>query len=251
MSDTETAIAAIVAEDTAAVPATETEIPPSAEVFEPEAKTEPEPEPAPKPKPAERRFAALTAKLGDKDRRLAELERQLTEARAKLAPEDKSVTDTSDVIEQEVQRRLEEREFKAKLNSFIAAGEKELGRDEWNKKTNFLRDMGATLNPAFLTALVEAGNAGKLVTYFDQEPEVLASIMDKPPVAMAAALGRLATQINQPAPKNVLSSAPRPAAPVKAVAVAPEPSLDDESLPMDEWVKVWDKRQAERRAARH
>lgn len=234
---------------------------PEAAADPPEApETPPEPEVTPepvKPKPQDRRFAVLTAKLAtEAAARIAAEERTvaveaLLEA-AKPAPDPAPTIASGETVEQAATRLIAQRDFDTRRTTLIAAGRKELGAEAWEEKTSFLHDAGATGNPAFMQALVELPGATKLVAHLADDPDALVALLAKPPVAMAAEMGRLAAEIGRPvvAPVPRLSNAPRPQAPVAPAAVVAEPDITDESLPMNEWVAAWDKRQAARRAAR-
>ena len=224
-----------VAVEPAATAAPETQPPPQA--AEPTAEATPEP----KPTPAERRFAILTSRLATEAEARAAAERRAEAAEALLnAGKEKPAaipTQPGETVEQAAERIVAQRDYDSRRNALVAAGEKELGKEAWAEKTGFLHDLGATGNQAFMQAIVAVPGATKLVAHLADDPDALATLLTKPPVAMAAEMGRMAAELTRPTPRP-LSNAPRPATPVQAAAVVAEPDAYDEKLSMSEYVAL-------------
>jgi hypothetical protein len=198
---------------------------------------EPELEAAPKPKQGDRRFAIMTAKLKAEEVARAAAERRAEAAEA-LANAGKDTpprrAETPD-IETAAARLVQQREFDARRQSVIAAGQKEFS--DWAEKTDILHGLGATSNPAFMEALVELPNAAKVVAHLADDADAVEALLRKSPAAMAAALGRMDAEVSRPATR-ALSSAPKPVTPVTTPAVVAEPDAYDEKLSMKDYVAL-------------
>jgi hypothetical protein len=105
-----------------------------------------------------------------------------------------------------------------------------------------LHGLGATQNAAFMQALVELPNASQLVAHLADDTDELLTLLNKSPVQMAAAMGRMAAAMpadtSSRASEKPLSAAPKPVKQVTAPAVVKEPTAYDASLSMADYVKL-------------
>jgi len=238
---TESTVAAPETTDAAPVP-----VEPTAAAPETPAEAAPPPETAAepaKPKQADRRFAHLTAKLASEAAAREAAERRAAAAEALLEaakpPEERRSTPTTptETVEQRATQIVAEREFAAKRNALIEAGNREMTPAVWTEKTDVLHSLGATNNQAFMDALVDLppATATKLVAQLADDADGLVGLLAKAPAAIGVTMGRMAAELSRPAPAPRLSNAPRPAAPVTAAVVVPQLSIHDDNLSMAEW----------------
>jgi len=218
----------------------------------------PEPEPQPKPKQADRRFAAMTAKLAAEATARAEAEKRADAAEALLRA-GKPDGDTKPVtrqpsVEEAAEKLLQEREFNTKIKAIDLAGKKEFGHEAWEDAKNTMTSLGASGNTAFLAALAETEHPQKIFAQLAEDTDTLLSLMNKSPAAMAAQLGRMDAKMAQPAPTKPLSAAPRPPAPVTSGGVTAkeiDPFGDEaEKLSMAEWNTLFEKTDTAKRLLR-
>lgn len=203
----------------------------------------PEGEEKPKPKQGDRRFAQMTARLSAVEAERDRLRREYEQAQALLAAKN----GTDDVrqpeidIDAKVNERLAQREFEAKRLAVVQEGAKEFGKEGWAEKTEVLHGLGATQNNAFMQALVELPNAARLVAHLADDADALVALLNKPPVAMAAEMGRMVAALPAEVrvdPGKPLSAAPKPVKPVTAPAVVSEPTPYDQNLTMAQFVEL-------------
>lgn len=207
-----------------------------------------EEEPKPKPKQGDRRFANMTARLAAEAeaRRQAEARAEAAEALLRVnrqgdddvAPQPQRLA-ASD-IDARAAEMLAQRDADSRRQAVVAKGTEEFGKDAWDEKASVLHGLGATSNPAFMSALVETENAPKIVAALADDTDLLMEIMSKPPAAMAARLGRMDAELSRPASKPI-SNAPTPPRRVESAAVLPEANIYDPKLSMAEWAAQWDK----------
>jgi hypothetical protein len=245
-------------------PPTDPEITPPADPAAPPVAETPAPEtPAPEPELTEEQKAeaAKTAKkqadiqkrMNAITRRGAEAERERDRLREELAatrallearkPDGEAAptpeptrTPSPDAVKIEAQRLREEERFQERTRELIANGAKELTPAVWDEKTEVLAQMGATQNPAFMQALAELPDGHKLVAHLAADLDGLQTLLAKPPVAMAAEMGRMLAQITA-APPRTLSTAPKPPPAPRGTSQA-EPDVYDEKLSMKEYVAL-------------
>jgi hypothetical protein len=203
----------------------------------------PESDQQPKPKQGDRRFAQMTARLSAKEAELERIKREYEQAQALLAAKNgtEEVLQPDIDIDAKVNERLAQREFEAKRMAVIQEGNKEFGKEGWSEKTEVLHGLGATQNHAFMQALVELPNAPRLVAHLADDADALVALLNKPPVAMAAEMGRLAAALPAEVradPGKPLSAAPKPVKPVTAPAVVSEPTPYDSGLTMAQYVEL-------------
>jgi hypothetical protein len=100
-----------------------------------------------------------------------------------------------------------------------------------------------------MQALVEVPGASKVVAHLADDADALVELLGKSPVAMAAAMGRMAAELNRPVATR-LSNAPRPAAPVTPAVVTPEIDLNTFEGSMAEWNKAFEQSAAGKKLLR-
>jgi hypothetical protein len=206
-------------------------------------------EEAPKPEGEEnasikKRFATMTRKLSEKQNELEKLRQQYENAQALLQKGEEAPRGAqSEVdIDRAVNERLAQREFDTRRQALISEGAKQFGREGWAEKTEVLHGLGATQNAAFMQALVELPNASQLVAHLADDTDELLTLLNKSPVQMAAAMGRMAAAMPADtaprASEKPLSAAPKPVKQVTAPAVVKEPTAYDANLSMADYVKL-------------
>ncbi len=184
-----------------------------------------------------RRVAHLTRIASDTQRERDDLKRRLDEAQALLQQ------GQSAEVNAEIERlRLEvyalrqgtsQQDFIEKRQAIIDAGVKEFTDKVWNDRTEYLTLMGAVGRPDFMEALVDIPQGHKLAVHLADNPNLLKSLLDKRPSAMAAHMGLIAAELavaDAPKPKE-LSNAPRPVKPVGAGRVEPPFKVPDAGTP--------------------
>lgn len=222
---------------------------PAPETVEAPATTEP-PAPEPKPSQKDRRFAHLTAKLGDASRRAEEaeararaLEEMIAARGTEAAPETKPQPALKpDEIRAAAASLLEQERFEERRLALIGDGIKDFGEDGWQDKTTILHEFGATANPAFMQAITELPEGAKIVAALADDVDQLEALLKKSPAAMAAHLGRMSAQLEQTPKKPLLSNAPKPVAPVGGSAKA---EADPSKMSMKEYA-AWREKTAPR-----
>jgi hypothetical protein len=183
-----------------------------------DAATEPTTEPTEQPKPsrADRRIAALSARLsaGEAERaRLAQLVERLQRGEQPQQPQP-IPAEWQPVIEREVEARTAQRAAQQARDAFHAAGRAE--HADWADKCQSLIDMGA--DARFAELLVETPEGHKVAAALADEPEELERIARlQSDRARAVELGKFAARLeSKPAPprRAQVSKAPAPIRPV-------------------------------------
>lgn len=215
----------------------------------PEAPAEPEPKPEPKPKRTDRHIAHLTARAAEEQRLREAAERRAEAAEALLRANKPEGDETSPAprqsgpqdVEARARELVQEQRFTQRLSEIDAKGKTELGADQWEQAKATLTGLGAVNNQAFLQALAETDAPHKIFASLADDPDVLMDLLNKPPAAMAAKLGRMDAEMSRPAVKSI-SAAPMPAAKVAPSGVVPTPSIYDypANMSMREWNKMMD-----------
>jgi hypothetical protein len=123
----------------------------------------------------------------------------------------------------------------SRLNSVVTKGRAEFA--DFDDRSNYVVVL-ADDKAALRGALAELPDAHQVVARLADDPDEAARILSLRGIRLAAELGRYAASKPTPA------AAPQPVAPKPA----PQPDIHDESLPMGEWAKLWDKRQAAKRS---
>ncbi len=250
VADATTEIAAEAATAAASAPAVPAATPePDAIVAAAAAEAAKEP---PKPDPTSRRIANLTRRMGDETRLREAADRRAEAAEALLAasrtadpdkpaqPSPRPVTAASD-IETRAAQLVAEREAGQTRQKVIDAGVKQFGEQAWNDRAAVLAEFGATNNPGFMAALLEAENPTAIVAALTDDTGVLEGLMRKTPAALATQLGRMDAGFSKPAGKPI-SAAPVPAARVEPGGGAPVVDIYDPKMSMKDFQAEMDKR---------
>lgn len=203
------------------------------QVEEPEAKEDP------KPSRGDRRFANLTARMATLEEQVAS-ERRRAEAAEALLHANREVPAQPEPVRQSVPDRdaiRAEMRYEERRDAVVERGNEAFGAADFAEKAAVLQSLGATNNVAFMQALVELPNAHELVAEFSDDTDSLVNLLRKPPVAMAAEMGRMAARIETKAaaPAKPLSAAPRPVQPVHTGSVTQEVNLYSPKMTMAEW----------------
>jgi hypothetical protein len=189
-----------------------------------------------------KRFATMTRKLSEKQNELEKLRQQYENAQALLQKGEEAPRGTDVDIDRAVNERLAQREFDTRRQALISEGAKQFGREGWAEKTEVLHGLGATQNAAFMQALVELPNASQLVAHLADDTDELLTLLNKSPVQMAAAMGRMAAAMpadtSSRASEKPLSAAPKPVKQVTAPAVVKEPTAYDRDLTMAQYIEL-------------
>jgi hypothetical protein len=177
----------------------------------------------PKPDRAERRIAALSARLAatgtDRDRLAAENAELRRAANPPAAEEPPKPEDIPRLVEERVARELAEREIKAKVSTFHETGQKEY--PDWKDRCSSLIEMG--VDGPLSEVLLELPAA--VTASLADDPEELERIVGmKTERARAIALGKYAATLEaKPAPTAEETERVRVAAHTRRVSQAPAP----------------------------
>lgn len=203
-------------------------------------------EAAKKPTRQERHVANLTRKAAEETRAREAAEKRAEAAEALLAA-GKTGDDTKPppapparTAEPDREALRAEIRFNDRLAEIDATGKKELGADVWETAKATLTGLGAVNNKHFLQALAETENPAKIFAHMADDTDALVELLNKPPAAMAARLGRLDASFAKPAAKP-LSAAPKPAAKVEGGGSPPPVNIYDKNLPDAEFYREIDK----------
>jgi hypothetical protein len=232
-------------------PEIQTEVPEAVQADEPK----PEPEPKPKPKQSDRRFAHLTARIDAEARRAEEAERRATAAEALLnargngeddaPPKPRATASHPDSVEAAAERLIAQRAQASRLAEIDRSGKAEFGAEAWDEAKSTMTMLQASTNDKFLEALAETDNPHKIFAALAEDPDTLVTLLAETPAKIAAKLVKMDSKMSAPAPKPVVSSAPKPAAPITQGAALKEinPFDDDQvkGMPMSEWNQWFEK----------
>lgn len=192
-----------------------------------------------KPRRDERRFANLSSRMANLEEQLASERRRAEAAEALLHANRQEIQDPPPrqhaVPDRETIRA--EMRYEERRDAVVERGNEAFGAADFAEKAAVLQSLGATNNVTFMQALVELPNAHELVAEFSDDTDSLVNLLRKPPVAMAAEMGRMAARIETKAvaPAKPLSAAPRPVQPVHTGSVTQEVNLYSPKMTMAEW----------------
>lgn len=152
-----------------------------------------------------------------------------------------------DAVRAEAQRLASQEAVKARTTSWVRAGEKEFGAQEFTDMCNMVASIGAGDSPDFMALVTDPDvipDGHKVIAAMKADPEEAQRILAMPPVKMAAALTRFATTA-KPADKPI-SSAPKPISTTGGTAKASAPADNDD---IKAWMakrneQAWDRRKA-------
>lgn len=208
----------------------------------------------------EKRFGELTRKAREAERRAEELQARLdamergestttkTEEETPPKPRQQPTQQPETDVEKAAERLVAQREFTAKVNSVIAAGEAEYDRDSFTQKCNLIADIGGEAVPEFMKIVTDADvvtDGHKVIAALADDPEEAERILSLNPVKMALAITKLSEKLAKPVTKQV-SKVPAPVEPVNGAART-STKLDDPNTPMDEFAGTFLKNMAARR----
>lgn len=231
-------------EPEAAVTAESEQTPPG-QVEEPEGEGQQKKDKGATPAWFQKRINQLTRQKGDLERERLQLQAEL-EAAKKTAPKDEGGEPTrepsqsvttgpqptiQELVQMEAQRLREAEKFRDSVNTVMKDGHAKY--DDFDTRCNFLADLGATENPAFMATIVDLEGGHDIIAKLSEEPEEAQRIFALPPVKLAAELGRMSAKLTTPAaaPKKEtkpISSAPPPIKTIDGSAKpTTAPSSDD------------------------
>ncbi len=131
-------------------------------------------------------------------------------------------------VETRAAQLVAEREFNRRLAEIDATGRQDIGAETWEAAKQTMTALRATQNQAFLTALAETENPAQIFAALAEDTDTLMEMLEKPPAAMAARLGRMDAKLSTPkAPLRPTSNAPRPPAPVQTSSAPATPDLNE------------------------
>ncbi len=198
----------------------------------------------------DRRFAILTAKKAEADRRADEAEQRAQDAEKRAAaaeallnPDAKPAAPdrrpmSQDDVRKAARELIAEQQFNERRGALILAGTKEFGADEWNAKTGIVATLGAFEAPGFMQAIVELDDGHKVVAALAEDVDAMERILALPPVAMAAKLGRMSAELAAPPRPKALSAAPAPVGSVTGRAQATPDIYNTASMTEAEWMAL-------------
>lgn len=152
-------------------------------------------------------------------------------------------------VKTEAARLATQQETNKRAQSWLKAGVSEFGAGEFNERCALVVAMGADEHPEFMQIITDPDiipDGHKVVAMLADHPEDAQRILSLPPIQMAAALARFATQA-RPEPKAI-SGAPRPITPIGGSAKASTAPSDDD--PIDVWMAKREAHLAAKRSAK-
>lgn len=202
------------------------------------------------PEWAQKRVDQITGKFRDEERKRVALEKQLEEARS-----GKPVTVSDDEINARAAALAADQEYDRKCRDVISAGKKAV--PEFDSAVAKLHQISPALNAQnapnmprpFVEALIELDNAPRIIAELAkaENNDEAARIMAMPPSKQGVALAKFASKLT---PLREVSKTPPPPDTLVNGRAKGEPSLDDGTLSMADWVALRNKQIADRRKAR-
>lgn len=212
----------------------------------------------PKQKPTfyEKRFGELTFEKREAQRERDELKAEIAALKAGKPAETTETTPAQttqpQLGEQDIERRaaqiVDQREYKARVDSVIAAGNKAFDLQTFTEKSNLVAGIAGDraydlLNLVTDPEIVQDGH--KVIAALADQPEEAERILALPLHKMTLALTKFAEANAKPAAKPI-SKVPAPVEPVNGGARTGT-RLDDPNMPMDEFGPAFLKTLASRR----
>lgn len=203
-------------------------------------------EPAKKPW-FQTRIDELTRARRDAERKAAEAEAKAQVLEASQAKPDQPITSLNREqyqkdVAAEAQRQIQQQTYATRSRSWLDAGVKEYGMEDFNQRCDMVAAMGAADRPEFMQMILDPDlvpDGHKVVAQLAENPDEAQRILSlDSPVKMAAALTRFAMTA-QPEKRQV-SNAPKPISPIGGTAKASGAPSDNDPTP--EWMA---KRRAE------
>jgi hypothetical protein len=210
--------------------------------------------PAEKVETAPKRVPWYQQRIDEITKARREAERKLAEAEARLAiqPKDEGEQkpfdpkDLDPLVNRRAEELVQQREYDRRAESWIKAGQKDFGPEEFNQICADVSAMGAGDNPIFMQIITDSDvlpEGHKVLAQLRDNPDEAQRIINLPPIKMAAALAAFSARAK---PEAAVSKAP---APIKPIGGAAKSSTPDESEPIESWMakrraEVASKRQA-------
>lgn len=200
----------------------------------------------PKPKPTfyEKRFGELTFEKREAQRERDEAKAELAALKAGKQPEpseqesvqrQQPVNNDSDV-ERRAAQIVDQREFQARVNGVVAAGNKAFDAATFTQKSNLVAGIAGDkaydlMNLVTDPEIVQDGH--KVIAALADQPEEAERILALPLHKMTLALTKFAETNAKPAPKPI-SKVPAPVEPVNG-GTKTSTRIDDPDMPMDQF----------------
>lgn len=187
-------------------------------------------------------FQARIDKLTAKNTALqTQLEQRLVQAPADpAAPQGGKQPVNAEAVRIATQMLAQER-FNERCNDLVDDGKEKFG-PEFDTSLANMKAVGAVgpdADPTFINAVLELKDPSKVFHALGKDPDETARILALSPTRQVIELARLEEKMNKPKPV-VISKAPAPITPVGGAAKS-DPDLNDEDLPMEQWVAQRDK----------
>lgn len=206
--------------------------------------TETTTEAPPKPSRADRRIAALSARLAAQSTELDTL-RRAQASRGSAEPErPPAPEDLPRIVEERVAAEVARREIWQKVQAFHAAGQ--AAHSDWQERCQNLMQMGA--DDGLSELLIELPDGAKIAGALADDPEELERIAGiRTERGRAIALGKYAAAIEARPPPPKVSRAPAPIRPISGTARV-EPN--EHSMSSAQLVEYYSRQAMEARRAR-
>jgi len=201
----------------------------------------------PKPSRADRRIAALSARLAATNNELEQLRRAQQAPPQRPTELPQTPEELERVIDQRAEEKAAQKAAQARAEAFHEAGMAEHGKDAWAARCNNLMAMGADAGMSQL--LIEMPNGARVAGALADDPEELERIAAiRSPTGRAIALGQYAATLAAPTPRRAapVSRAPAPIRPVTGVA---NPVPNEYTMTPDQLVEHYSKQAMDRRRA--
>lgn len=193
---------------------------------EDEAKEDPKAEVERLKRKLQRRIDKLTADRGGRDEQIRQLRTELEAAKRAAESDEPAKKPEADPVEIAKQIRIREKTAEATAKVWKEATTKY--PDFQAKVSELVEEVGPVLNDDWtptnlLDAVLDSDAPGDVLYYLGENPEVAAELVGLSPARIGRRIERIETELKAKA-KPKTSAAPRPLAPVKPAAVAPEPN---------------------------
>lgn len=200
------------------------------------------------------RFGELTGKISSERAARAEAERRAAAAETLIqrmgepASQAAASLDLERLVAERVQAVSAMNEFTARSNAIHQAGVE--AYPDFQERVEELQAHGVLTpdDPTFLAAVLQADAPEKVLHHLGGDPATALRLSRLPPFKLAAEVAKLSVKLTQPGARPV-SAAPAPINPIGGAGARRfDPS--DEAVPIDQWMREMDKRDAARRDRR-
>lgn len=225
--------------------------------------TEPAKEPAPAAEPPKKkewyyeRIDELTADKYRSGATIQQLQTQLAQIQAQLAPQPQpgqqvppvSQADLERLIDAEASRRASVGAFNKECDSIFDQGAAVHGEDKMEEAMASLRRMaGGAMPIALVEAAMETDNPAEVLFVLGNDSEKALDVLKLSPLKMAARVSRMAAAMT-PAPRIQKSNAPEPIRPQVGKSVQTG-GIDEPGLSTEEWMRRRNAEIAQKQPAR-